>query len=269
MKRQSINALALVACFVITGCATHYTTPSAGVSYADIADEDLRAYYEREPASPFPANIAIVRVQDSGYMTRTARGYGHGRYTTVTTRDIERDEDYERIVSLPLVRDVAPIGRMLMPPDASTIKDLRTPAAKLRADLLLVYSVDTTFSVEGKSLGPLTMVSLGMIRNKKAHVTATVAGVLVDVRTGFIYGTTEATAVEEQRASVWSTEQAIDTSRMRAEEKAFGDFVDEFTRLWKGVVDVHASTPPATPQPVTRIPEIEDRDMHYRIRLSD
>jgi len=263
MKRQLAIVVLTVLSVAVTGCATNYVTPASGVSLAEIADDDLRSYYERGPSSPFPANIAIVRIQDSGYVTRTVRGYGHGRYTIVTTRDIETDQAYDSIVALPLVNDVAPIGRILMPSNASTIKDLRVPAAKLRADLLLVYSIDTTFSVEGKSLGPLSVISLGFIPNKRAHVTATVAGILVDVRTGFIYGTTEATATEEQRATVWSTELAIDTSRMRAEENAFSAFVSEFGQLWKNVVDVHAATVPPTTSP------LEDRDTHFQIEFEN
>ena len=258
---NKIVLLAIV-CLGSAGCAS-YVTPGSGVSLAEIADDDLRAYYETQPASPFPANVAIVRVQDSGYNTRTAHGYGHGRYSVVTTRDIETDEALGRIVKLPLINDVAPIGRLLLPPNASTMKDLRTPAAKLRADLLLVYSVDTSFTVEGKPLGPLSAISLGFIRNKKAHVTATVAGALIDVRTGFIYGTTEASATEVQRASVWSTAVAIESSRLRAETFAFEQFVTDFEGLWKSVVDVHAATRPRV------VPRVADRDTHYRVQFED
>ena len=263
MQRYIAIATLAFLCLAGTGCATNYVTPASGVSLAEIADDDLRAYYETQPASPFPANIAVVRVQDSGYITRTGRGYGHGRYTIVTTRDIETDEAFGKIVQLPLVSGVAPIGRLLLPPNASTIKDLRAPAAKLRADLLLVYSVDTSFSVEGKSFGPMSAISLGFIRNKKAHVTATVAGVLVDVRTGFIYGTTEATVTEEQRASIWSTKLAIESSRLHAETAAFEDFVVEFQQLWKGVVDVHAAT-------LSRAASLTaGRDTHFRIQFDN
>ena len=93
--------------------------------------------------------------------------------------------------------------------------------------------------VDGKQLGPLTMISLGLIPNKKAHVTATVAGMLVDVRTGYIYGTTESTDTQEQIATVWDTEAAIEKARARAETNAFEGFVGEFEELWSGVVDVY------------------------------
>lgn len=236
----------VVAALLAGGCASRYVTPSGGVPLSELADEDLRVLYARAPASPFPANLAVLRVQDAGYSTMTNAGYGRGRYTVVTTRDIETDEAFEKIAALPLVANVAPVGRILLPPTANSLGDLRTPAARLRADLLLVYTVDTTFSVDGKALGPLSMISLGLLPNKKAHVTATVAGALIDVRTGFIYGTAESTAREEQRASMWSSEGAVDSARLRAERKAFRSFVDEFGGLWGGVLEAHAATRPGS-----------------------
>ncbi|MEM7430754.1 MAG: hypothetical protein AAF351_02325 [Pseudomonadota bacterium] len=238
--------LACVSTVLLAGCAGSYVTPPSGVTMAELTDStdrNLRRYYNTQPASPFPANIAVVRVQDHNYYTRSARGVGDGRYSVVVTRDIESDDAVEKFRELPLVSRIAPIGKILLPPQTNTLRDLRVPAAKLHADLLLVYSVDTAFHVEGKSLGPLSTISLGLIRNKKAHVSSTVAGVLVDVRTGYIYGTTEATATETQKASIWSEEHAIDTARLRAEKIAFSDFVDEFGSLWKGVVDVYAASP--------------------------
>jgi hypothetical protein len=235
----------------LSACGSHYVTPPAGAELTALADTNLRGYYATKPVTPFPASIAVVRLEHN---------------QAVTTRDIEDDEDFEQITSLPLVRGVAPIGRILLPSRVASFDDLRPPAARLHADLLLVYTVDTTFTVEGKSLGPLELISLGLIPHKKAHVSATIAGVLVDVRTGYVYGTTEATAEEQQRANAWSRHDAINKSRMAAEERAFDDFVDEFGRLWKGVVDVHAATSPVAPaKPVVAI--LDDRDTHYRIRL--
>lgn len=230
--------------FVCSGCAS-YVTPAAGVSLAEVSDTSLAEMYARKPASTFPANLAVMRVQDSGYYTKTNRGYGNGRYSIVTTRDVESEEDFERFGKLPLVSGVAPVGRMLLPANAQDIRDLRSPAAQLRADILLLYSIDTAFTVDGISLGPLTLVSLGLLPNKKAHVTVTVAGVLIDVRTGFVYGATEATVTEHQRATIWSSEQVIETARLKAEAAAFTSFVQDFEGLWTGMVNVHATSTPA------------------------
>lgn len=229
------------------GCAS-YVTPAGGVSLAEVSDGSLAEMYDRKPASTFPANLAVMRVQDSGYYTKTNRGYGNGRFTVVTTRDVETEEDFERFSKLPLISGVAPVGRMLLPSNALDIRDLRAPAAQLRADILLLYSIDTAFTVDGVSLGPLTLISLGLLPNKQAHVTATVAGVLIDVRTGFVYGTTEATVTKHQRATILSSEQVIETARLKAEAAAFTSFVQDFEGLWTGIVNVHAtSTPAQTP----------------------
>lgn len=244
-KRTSATIFAILAMAALSGCAATYTTPAGGVSLAEIGNTDLRRHFAAEPASQFPANIAVARLQEGGYYSFSNRGYGNGRYSVVTTRDIETDEAYEDLGGLPLVRGIAPIGRLLLPNRLDTVDDLRSPAARLKADLLLVYTIDSTFVVDGKSLGPLSAISLGFIRNKEAHVTSTVAGALLDVRTGFIYGTTEATVTESKKATIWSTQQAADSSRIIAEKQAFESFVESFASLWTDVVNEHVSVGPA------------------------
>ena len=261
MKTFKIFAIVIVVCLIGTGCAANYTTPAGGVSLADIdgsatsesyggltpgtsptrtRDSEIRDFYRRAPASPFPANIAITRIQDSGYWTNTIHSHDGGRYSVVTVRDVESDEAYETIASLPLVRNIAPIGRILLPPKTDSLHDLRRSAARLRADLILIYTLDTRFTVDGNPLGPLSTISLGLIPNQRAHVTSTAAGVVMDVRTGFIYGTTEASETVQQRASLWSTRLVIDSARMKAEQQAFDAFVIAFEDLWKDILDEHA-----------------------------
>ena len=249
-KRLLIAPVLLLA---LAGCGQTYVTPPAGAELTALADANLRGYYSTTPATLFPANIAVVRLSAD---------------RPVTVRDIESDEDFEQMAALPLVRDVAPIGRLLLPNHVRSFDKLRPSAARLHADLLLVYTIDTTFTVEGRTLGPLELISLGLIRHKKAHVTATVAGVLMDVRTGYIYGTAEATAEQHKKANIWSKRNAVDSSRLAAEEQAFDDFVDEFGALWKGVVDVHAATVPATPTTPVAIVD-DDGDTYYRITFGN
>ena len=237
--------IAIICTLTCAGCAS-YVTPAGGVSLAEVSEGSLAEIYARQPASPFPANIAVLRIQDSGYYTKTNRGHGHGRYSIVTVRDVESEASFEALGRLPLVAGVAPVGRMLAPSNARTLQDLRTPAAHLRADLLLLYSIDTGFTVDGTSLGPLSLISLGLLPNKEAHVTATVAGVLIDVRTGYVYGASEASVTKHQRATIWSSEQAVETSRLQAETEAFDSFVDDFEGMWLGVLNAYAASAPAT-----------------------
>lgn len=221
---------------VLSGCAT-YQTPGAGVNVGDLSQStaEISELMRREPAAEFPARIAVVRIQVPGYVAGAAACHGRGKYCVVTARDIESDEEYERLQRLAGVAGVGPISRILLPPTLSSIEDLRVVAANLKADMVLIYSVDTRFHVDGRSLGPLSVVSLGMIPNKKARVSTTAAAVLVDVRTGFVYGVAESTASDDQRATIWSTHQAIERARLTTERQSFIGLVGEIERLWPGI----------------------------------
>ena len=231
----------LIALLASTGCAVNYTTPAGGVSISSLTEDGIAELLKAEPASQFPARIAVARVQAPGYRSRTNNSYGSGRYSVVTVRDIEDESDFETISNLPEVADVAALNRLLILPDLNSIKDLRLSAARLKTDLLLVYTVDTAFHVESTPLGPLSLVTLGTLPNKNVFVSSTIAGVLVDVRTGFIYGASESTEREEKGANIWSTKDAIDEARIKSEKASFKSFVNGFVELWNSVVEQYSS----------------------------
>lgn len=240
MNRSLIGGLFMVSALLVialTGCTT-YQTPGAGVNVGDLSQSstDIAELMRREPAAEFPARIAVVRIQAPGYLPGAASCHGQGRYCVVTARDIESDDEYQRLERLSGVAGVGPISSILLPPTMRSIEDLRLVAANLKADMVLIYSVDTRFHVDGHSLGPLSVVSLGMIPNKKAYVTTTASAVLVDVRSAFIYGVAESTASDDQRATIWSTHQAIERARTATERQSFVGLVGEIERLWQGML---------------------------------
>ncbi len=250
-KSQEIgHSLCLTFLLIISGCAS-YQTPGAGINIANLskADGEIVELMKREPAAPFPARVAIVRVQASGYYSRNNRCYGNGQFCVVTTRDIETEEDLAKLTRLPMVGGVVPMSRILLPTELKSIKDLQLAAARLKADLLLVYSIDTQFNVESTEIGPLGLISLGFLPNKKAHVTSTASAALFDVRSGYVFGAAESTAMEQQRATFWSSEDAVESSRLKAEAEAFHKLFGEFEKLWKGVVEQHAATKPLAVNP--------------------
>jgi hypothetical protein len=240
---MNMRWLCLILALALTSCAT-YRTPGAGVNVGQLsnADQDIADVMLRQPAAAYPSRIAVVRAQANGYASRGTQCYGQGPYCVVTAREIETEKDFQRISTLPMVAGVAPMSHILLPGQFNSLKDLRVAAAQLRADMLLLYSVDTRFNVESTDIGPLSLISLGFLPNKKAKVTTTAASALIDVRSGFLYGVAEATALEEQRATVWSSEDAIDKARVKAEVESFQLMLGEFEKLWKGVVEEHAGT---------------------------
>lgn len=238
----SIRAGALLAAAILfSGCAT-YTTPGAGINVGDLSQSttEIAEVMRREPAAQFPVRIAIVRIQAPGYVAGSGACHGQGRYCVVTARDIETEDEYQRLGRLFGVAGVGPISAILLPSTPGRIEDLRLVAANLKADMVLVYSVDTRFHVDGRSLGPLSVVSLGMIPNKRARVSTTAAAVLVDVRTGFVYGIAEATASDDQRATIWSTHQAIERARTATERQSFIGLVGEVEKLWPRILEANA-----------------------------
>ena len=86
-------------------------------------------------------------------------------------------------------------------------------------------------------------MSLGFFPNKQAHVATTASLAIFDVRTGFVYGLAEASARQEQRATLWSSRQAVESARMQTEAESFDQLMLEFETLWKGIVETHALSP--------------------------
>ena len=241
-NRRYPLALIPTLAFALTGCqAMWYTTPAGPANMPALTESDIAHEMTRSPAAQFPARMAMVRVQAPGYRSYNCESYGSGKYSVVTARDAEKDADVQRIEKLPQVAALAPLNRMVIPYDLQTAKELRLAAASLKTDLLLVYTIDTSFRIEHHEIGPLQAIGLGFLPNKEAVVTATASAALFDVRTGYIYGLAESTAKETQIASYWTSQQAVDSSRGKAESAAFTGLVTEFEKTWKGVVDQYAT----------------------------
>lgn len=217
------------------GCAT-YTTPGGGVSIAQLSDPDIAEIRAQKPSAQFPARLIVARVQAGDYSSASGRGYGSGRYTVLTTRDIETEADFARLGAMKRVAAVGPISRLLLSNQLDSTRQLRTAAAQLHGDILLIYTIDTSFYTDTQRIGPLQAVSLGFFPNKKSHVTATCSAAFVDVGTGYVYGVAESTATNEQRSDLWGTQNAIEKARRSAERDAFSNALGEIEKTWTAIV---------------------------------
>ncbi len=224
----------------VNGCAS-YTTPGGGVHLSDLAESDINELMSKQPAATFPANISIARVQAPGYKTYHTNSFGTGRYSVVTTREVETEEDFLRLSKLPNVAGIAPLSRILLPTRLDSVKALRMASARLKTDILLIYSFDTTFHAGEQSFAPLNAIALGFLKNKEVTVTTTASAAFFDVRTEYLFGLSEATAKESKSASVWSTSAAVDDMRVTTEKKAFQDLLPEIEKTWTGIVKQHAN----------------------------
>ncbi len=220
----------VVALISLAGCAS-YTTPGGSVQLSNLSEADINELLSKQPAAQFPVNLSVARVQASGYRSLQNDSYGSGRYSVVTTRDVESENDFESIAKLPEVSGVAPLNRILLPTHLDSLKSLREGSARLKADILLIYTFDTSFHVGAQSYAPLNVISLGLLKNKDVTVTTTVSAAFFDVRTEYLYGVSEATAKESKNSSIWSTEADVDDLRISTERAAFKKLIPEITAV--------------------------------------
>jgi hypothetical protein len=231
--RILISVLALS--ILLSACA-NYRTPGSGAALGVLTQPGTTANAGLHPAAVFPARLALVRVQDTDYATTGSHCFGTGRYCVVTVRSIESDDDIRRLQQLPQVAGLVDVPRMVLPVRLDSVDDLRAVVARLHADLLLLYTLDTRFTLDRTQLDPLAEISPGFLPNRNARVTTRTSAVLIDVPSGFVYGSVEATAWRDQNAAVWATRTAIEDERRMTEHASFERMLDKFASVWHDVL---------------------------------
>jgi hypothetical protein len=233
---------------LLPACA-QYTTPGGPADFsslgltpqakAALTDASVQALLDKRPLVTFPAAIAIARVQAGNYDSYSYHRYApltpRGAYSLITFQDVETDSDFLALTRLPQVSGVAPIRRILLDRELHSDLELRNAAAKLHANLLLLYTFDTLFNTETR-VRPLSVISLGLFPNEKAKVSSTASALLMDVNNGYIYGVLEATATNDQLTNAWESDQALDDARKKAERQAFQELLAQFKTQWPAIV---------------------------------
>ncbi len=247
----SLGILAL-----LSGCSSQYVTPGGPADFralgitqeqADsLTDASISARLNRRPAAAFPAALAVVRVQAGGYRSYTSRGVGSGSFSIVTNRDVEPPDDFSRLQTMPMIRGIAPVSRLVAPQSINSQMDLRSAAADLQADMILLYTFDTEFTTE-TTIPALGVITLGLFPNEEARVSSTASAALLDTRTGYVYGVAESSSKTTQLANAWTTGDAVDQSRRRAESEAFTGLVAQVEAMWARVVKQYGPQAPPTP----------------------
>lgn len=231
MKRLFVCLLVSVG---LSGCA-HYITPGEKADLRGMASAAIENGFEAKPTDPFPAAIVAVRVQGPHYSSygidRVGGRYGSGRYSVITVREVEEAAGLERITRLPEVSGLISINRLLLPERLESDEDLRIAAARLHADLLLIYTFDTAFFYTD-SAKPLTVITLGLSPTRKIRATTTVSALLIDTRTGYIYSAYEATESQGTRSTSWGSRDSADEVRKDTEKKAFTKLVGDVVKSW-------------------------------------
>ncbi len=247
-------AAGLLASAILAGGCTQYRVPGAAADFAAlgitreeqaaITDAPIRDEFAKRPAANFPAVIAAAHVQGLGYERFNDNAWATSGYTVIGVREAELETDTERLAALPMVRGIMSLNRFVLQRTGRDEASLRAAAARVQADMLLLYTFDTRFGVT-TTVPALGVITLGLFPNDEARVTCTASAALIDTRTGYIYTLAEATAQDQQIANAWTNRDAVDQTRRRAEATAFGLLVTELERAWHAVVTEYATGPAA------------------------
>jgi hypothetical protein len=184
-----------------------------------------------KPAIKFPANLALVRIQETGYRSESCQGTGAGAYSVVTTRELETESDIETITNLQGIDNVVTLNRLLLPKSLSSDIEVREAAAKLHTEAVLVYTIATEFR-DNDVIPPLTTLSLGLAPNKHYHISSTASAILMDTKTGYIYGALEESNLRSGLTTAWGGRDAIEAGRRKAERAAFDKMLASFQPFW-------------------------------------
>ena len=223
--------LALFSAVLLSSCASSYVTPGRQADLSTFTDPRVKKAFVAKPAIRFPATLALVRIQESGYRSESVQGVGAGAYSVVTTRDIETEKDIDTVSKLQGVGGVVTLNRLLLPKDLSSDLDLREAAAKLQTEAVLIYTVATEFS-DNEVIPPLTTLTLGLAPNKRYKIHSTASAILMDTKTGYIYGALEEGESRSGLTIAWGSSEAIEASRKKAERAAFEKLLASFEPFW-------------------------------------
>jgi hypothetical protein len=216
-----------------TGCSS-YVTPGGAADLDQINRVKLIDGSPRQPAPQLPANFAVVRVQAAAYKSYAAQGFGSGRFSVITAREAPSPEQLQLIAKWPAVDNAALLNASWLPEKFESIDDLRGAAAKMQADVLLVYTVETTFKLHGQAVPPEGSIALGDKASAPATVSAVASAALVDVRTGYVYGRAEAPASADV-TDVLKARDALEARRLDVEHDALAQLMMKAGKTWADI----------------------------------
>lgn len=222
--------ITIVAVMALSSCSS-YVTPGRQADLSTFTDPGVKKAFVARPAIRFPANIALVRVQEGGYRSESANGQGQGAYSVVTSRDIEKESDIDTLMRLPGVEGVVTLNRLLLPKSLNSDLDLRQAAAKLQADAILLYTVATEFR-DDDLVPPLTVLSLSLLSTSRYRIQSTASAILMDTKTGYIYGALEEASDKQGVSFIFD---GSDEARKKAERSAFDKLLASFDPFWRRI----------------------------------
>ena len=221
---------------LFSSCSS-YVTPPAPADFQTLNSPVAQSMVEPRPLVKFPAYVAITQIQGNSL------GRGKWKYPDKNnpfalsiTKHLQGDERMNRLRALPGVAESVVLNKLIAPPFFKSSEDLRTAAKRLRADLLLIYTFDTEVT-QNDAMPILTLATLGLSPSKMIEAESTASAVLIDVKTGFIYGTAQGIAKEETISNGWYLKSSMESVEDEVEHEAFSSLLSKIENVWGRVYE--------------------------------
>lgn len=241
---------AIIASVLILGCSRHVVRPSGAnmAAFGMVADPETRQWQtdhdiaqtlELVPLARFPTTLAVVRVQSAAPYSRSGGvSYGRGAYSVVLTPTVETEAHLQTMRELDQLSGVVRLNRLVLGQQLQTDKELRKAAARLHADLVLIYTINTEWTIDDDP-EPLHAITFGLAKYKNITVTSTATALLLGTHNGFVYATSEVARNKQYKDNAWRTSEQIEQAQETLEQEAFDGLVDSFTASWPELIRVY------------------------------
>jgi hypothetical protein len=235
----AMRLVPLLLLLLLSGCHWSYTIPNDAADFGSLGllppetPEEIESASRRPPAANLPATLAVIRLQ------------GRGGPVVVNVRTVEDQADIGRLAKMPHICAVVPLNDIVCGQTAPSLDAVRESAARVRADLVLVYTFETVSNC-GTTIPLLGTLTLGIFPNELARAISTCSAALVDTRTGHIYGLSEATTKSYRITNAWNTWTARQAAEESAQDTACKNLIGRVEVLWAHVLKRHAPGVPSS-----------------------
>lgn len=231
--RHATAVLAVIACSFMAACSgTSYV--SARSSETGWRPESLpiptpSIAGKAEPKAKFPPVIAISPMPG-------APARNNNRYADNADSNVRAEESRARLDSLeklPGVERIVVLNSLTLNPSSqSSVYDA---AGAVNADMIVLYRVGSGTVREDTTIPGLGVLTLGLFPNETRKCYATASAIVLDARTGYLYGALEASSSAWRLANGWTNHREDETVAFEARSKALTELVKRFPPLWEHI----------------------------------
>ena len=233
--------LLLIATSSLGGCATRYqmaapTADLAGTGLINdpaqvsklekaITDGDIAKLLDADVRAKLPTGVAVAKISN---------------YLGLTTLDTEELQTWENVIGIQShISGVHPISAAMLLGQKLTLQSLRTTAARMNCELLLVYLQGDSSVDNFNDAAALywTFIGLWTVPGNVIEHRTVMQAILVDCRTGMILGTATGDAHEKRSCPAAFAAIRRDELAKLVPVKALTDLQKGVGKLLKRVVE--------------------------------